>query len=85
MTFVELVAGAGAGAPVVSMCPASAETASVRLRIVAANVRRKVFTSGCLLEMKKFFINLDECTFSCKTYLSIELQCGGVRGKLSED
>ena len=35
---------AGAGEPVVSMCPASTETASVRLRIVTAHICRKVFT-----------------------------------------
>jgi hypothetical protein len=35
--------GAGADTPVVSMCPASAETASVSLRIVATHIRRKGF------------------------------------------
>ena len=70
LVVVELVAGVGAAAPVVSMCPANAETASVRLRIVAAHIRRKVFTLGCLLrEMKKFFIKLVECNFSCKSWV----------------
>jgi hypothetical protein len=40
------VAGAGAGAPGVSMYPARAETASIRLRIDAAHICRKVFTLG---------------------------------------
>ena len=34
----------GAGAPGVSICPASTEPARVRLRIVAAQNWRKVFT-----------------------------------------
>lgn len=38
--------GAGAGAPGVSMCPASTVKVSVRVRIVAAVSRRKVFTAG---------------------------------------
>ena len=42
---VEVVGGGvGAGAPVVSVCPAITETASVRLRTVAALIWRKVFT-----------------------------------------
>lgn len=41
--------GAGAAAPVVSMCPAITETASVKLRIVAAQSWRKVFTLVNLL------------------------------------
>ena len=36
-------AGGGAGAPGVSMCPAKTEPASVRLRIIAALSRRRVF------------------------------------------
>lgn len=50
VAFSELVivsgVDAGAGAPGVSMCPASAEIASVKLRIDAAHIRRKVFTLG---------------------------------------
>ena len=44
-----LVAGAGAGAPGVSMCPAHTETENVMLRIIAAHSWRKVFTVRCLL------------------------------------
>lgn|SRR5215213_878070 len=59
--------GAGAGAPGVSMCPANTEMASARLRIVAALIWRRVFTLVPPREMKKFFINLDEPNFSCKS------------------
>ena len=38
--------GAGAGAPGLSTCPASTDTASIRLRIVTALSWRKVFTLG---------------------------------------
>jgi hypothetical protein len=41
---VSLAGGGGAGAPGVSTCPASTLTASVRLRMVTALIRRKVFT-----------------------------------------
>jgi hypothetical protein len=45
VVVVVLVAfGGGAGAPGVSTCPASTVTASVRLRSVAALIKRKVFT-----------------------------------------
>ena len=41
------VAGVGVStAPGVSICPADIETASVRLRMVTALIRRKVFTLG---------------------------------------
>lgn len=46
-------AGAGVGAPVVSMCPARAETASVRLRIVATQIRRKGFIFVAPRELQK--------------------------------
>ena len=53
---VELVGGgAGAGAPIVSICPAITETTSVRLRAVTALSWRKVFTFSCLLETRKNF------------------------------
>lgn len=65
---VDFGRGPGPGAPGVSTCPANAETASVRLRVMAALTRRKVFTFGGLLrEMQDFFINLDEREFSCKS------------------
>ena len=52
---VELVGGgAGAGAPGVSVCPAITETASVRLRTVAALIWRKVFTFEPPRELQKF-------------------------------
>jgi len=38
--------GAGAGAPVVSVCPAKTQIESVRLRSVKALIRRKVFNLG---------------------------------------
>ena len=58
---VELVGGgAGAGAPIVSICPAITETASVRLRTVTALSWRKVFTFSCLLETRKNFAVLSE-------------------------
>lgn len=46
MLVVELVGGGGGGAttPLVSICPASTQTESNRLRTVAAVIRRKVFT-----------------------------------------
>lgn len=46
---VEVAVGVGVGvgtAPGVSMCPANTDTASVRLRMVAALIRRNVFTLG---------------------------------------
>lgn len=67
---VELVGvGAGAGAPGLSTCPASTEIASVRLRIVAALIWRKVFTLLCLLENCKDFAisKLDQHDHSGKT------------------
>ena len=60
--------GRGAGAPGVSRCPPNAQTASARLRAVAALIRRKVFTFRWPpRKIKKFFINLDEREFSCKS------------------
>jgi hypothetical protein len=42
---VEFVGGGGgATTPLTSICPASTQTESIRLRIVAALNRRKVFT-----------------------------------------
>lgn len=38
--------GAGAGAPGVSVCPAKTQIKSVRLRSVAALIRRKVVNLG---------------------------------------
>ena len=68
----------GAGAPVVSICPASALTASVRLRAVTALIRRKVFTFRWPpREIKKFFINLDEHEFSCKIASDLVRFAGG--------
>jgi hypothetical protein len=65
---VEVVVVFGAGAPGVSICPAKTETAKIRLSIAVALIRRKVFTFRCLpREMKKFFINVDQCEFSCKS------------------
>jgi len=64
---IEVDVDGGSGAPGVSMCPPNTEIASVRLRVVAAVIRRKVFTWFLLREMKKFFINLDERDSSCKS------------------
>ena len=42
----DVVEPEGGFAPGVSMCPAKTDTESARLRIVAALIRRKVFTLG---------------------------------------
>ncbi len=47
--------GVGVGAAGVSMCPASTEPASVRLRIVAAHICRKGFTLEASQESCKIF------------------------------
>ena len=44
-------AGAGDG---VSICPANTETASVRLRIVAAHIRKDFTFTGLLVSCKNF-------------------------------
>jgi len=66
---VEVEDGVGvAEAPGVSICPANTGRTSVRLRIVMALSWRKVFIFWVPpREMKKFFINLVECNFSCKS------------------
>jgi hypothetical protein len=66
---VEFEVGVGeAVAPGVSICPANTGRTSVRLRIVMALSWRKVFIFWVPpREMKKFFINLVECDFSCKS------------------
>ena len=75
---VDFGRGRGSGAPGVSTCPANAEKASVKLRIIAALTRRKVFTLGGLLrEMKDFFINVDEREFSCKSASDLVRFTGG--------
>src|SRR6185295_17705853 len=58
---VELVGGgAGAGAPIVSICPAITETASVRLRTVTALSWRKGFTFRASWRLAKILRFLSE-------------------------
>ena len=51
---VVLGGGTGAGAPGESICPAKAETASAKLRIVTAHVWRRVFIVASHSDVKKF-------------------------------
>ena len=70
--------GRGPGAPGVSSCPPNVQTASTRLRAVAALIRRRVFTFRWPpKEIKKFFINLDEREFSCKSARDLVRFAGG--------
>jgi hypothetical protein len=50
----------GAGAPVVSMCPANTETASARLRIAATHIWRKVFIFFAPKRVCKIFASANE-------------------------
>ena len=52
-----VVGGGGCTTPGASICPASTDIAIVRLRIVAAHVRRKVFTLVPPRVMQKFCIS----------------------------
>ena len=70
--------GRGAGAPGVSRCPPNAQTASARLRAVAALIRHRVFTFRWPpTKIKNFFINLDEREFSCKSASDLVRFAGG--------
>jgi hypothetical protein len=52
--------GGGAGAPVVSICPANTETASVRLRTAATHVWRKVFIFVAPKRVCKIFASANQ-------------------------
>ena len=72
--FVSPGGGGGGGTyPGEWICPANAETASTKLRVVAAHVWRNVFIGSLLVSMQKFCmrckfcIKLVEYNFSCKS------------------